>query len=394
MPYYKFKENEILHNTLETHPEVQFDVNAGNIYLNNRNAISGAFVGNVGCAPVGNLSLYEINVDRPADSLAYPFVTKDGSFEAVGSVSLKDYFSSFEYGDSITGSYPMSASLAREHFVANHGTLFPTGSHVSALRTALNYYQPLSNHYAYSSSLGDKAVQELSLLYVPSIFYGSKIYPGTTTLQLYISGTLAAEAQDLYRNGELIQVSGSALAQTNGSGSVAGVILYNEGVVVLTGSWGLTVNSFARDTDSGPFRWIDFALGANDGSSDITPSASFRFKFEGTNPIETLTMFATAPRSELNFSANQTLLDKVSYDAATNQPQTGSYHYKESENIEIFNTVSSSFYRFEADFKHQTFINKIGIYDKNKNLIAVANLATPIKKTALRDFTFKLKLDI
>ena len=34
------------------------------------------------------------------------------------------------------------------------------------------------------------------------------------------------------------------------------------------------------------------------------------------------------------------------------------------------------------------------IYDKNKNLIAVANLATPIKKTALRDFTFKLKLDI
>jgi hypothetical protein len=103
-------------------------------------------------------------------------------------------------------------------------------------------------------------------------------------------------------------------------------------------------------------------------------------------------MFATAPKSGLNFSANQTLLDHASYLSGT--VTTGSHHYKESEEIEIFNTVSSSFYRFEADFKHQTFINKIGIYDKNKNLIAVANLATPVKKTALRDFTFKLKLDI
>ena len=32
-------------------------------------------------------------------------------------------------------------------------------------------------------------------------------------------------------------------------------------------------------------------------------------------------------------------------------------------------------------------------YDYQKNLIAVANLATPIKKNSERDFTFKLKLD-
>ena len=48
----------------------------------------------------------------------------------------------------------------------------------------------------------------------------------------------------------------------------------------------------------------------------------------------------------------------------------------------------------EEKFKKQTFISKIAIYDEDKNLIAVANLAKPIKKLEDRDFTFKLKLDI
>jgi hypothetical protein len=392
MPYYKFKKNAIFNNTLETFPEVQFDINSNKIYLNNVNERSGAFVNNVGMVPVGSLNLYEMNIDRPSDSLIFPFVTKGGSFDAVGNVSLKNYFSSFEYGDTISGSYPLSASLKREHFVANHGTLFPTGSHVLALRETLNYYQPLSNHYAFSSSLGDKALQELSLLYVPAIFYGSKIYPGTTSLKLYISGTLVAEAQDLYRNGELTQVSGSSFAMANGGGSSAGVILYKEGVLVLTGSWNLSEADFDRGDDTGRFRWIDFAAGANDGTADVSPSASFTFNFAGQQPIETITMFADAPKSLLNFSTNPTLLDHSSSAA---QPATSNrFQYKESENIEIFNTVSSSFYRFESDFRHQTFINKIGIYDDNLTLIAIANLATPIKKTNLRDFTFKLKLDI
>ena len=42
----------------------------------------------------------------------------------------------------------------------------------------------------------------------------------------------------------------------------------------------------------------------------------------------------------------------------------------------------------------ETYINKIVIYDENKIPIAVANLATPVRKTEDRDFLFKLKLDI
>ena len=59
-------------------------------------------------------------------------------------------------------------------------------------------------------------------------------------LKFFISGTLVASAQDIYYNGELVQTEGTNYAQNNGSGSVAGVVLYDEGVVVLTGQLGLT----------------------------------------------------------------------------------------------------------------------------------------------------------
>ena len=41
-----------------------------------------------------------------------------------------------------------------------------------------------------------------------------------------------------------------------------------------------------------------------------------------------------------------------------------------------------------------TYISSIGVYDKDRNLIAVAKLANPVRKLESEDFTFKLKLDI
>tara|TARA_Y100000114_G_scaffold104583_1_gene97831 strand:- start:463 stop:1644 length:1182 start_codon:yes stop_codon:yes gene_type:complete len=393
MPYYKFTKNDVFYNTLETKPLVQFDVNDSKVYLNKRNAISGAFTDNITHVPVGHTNLYEINVDRPENSLIFPFITKDGSFEVPQGISKADYNSIFEYGDQISGSYPLSASISRERFAANHGINNPTGSHVLALKNTLNYYTSLSPHYAFSSNLGDKSIQEISLIYVPSIFYGTTIDRGTVDLKFFISGTLIARAQDLYHNGQLIQTTGTILAQTNGSNKTAGVVLYNEGVFLLTGSWDLDARTYNLGAGSAERpSWITFAAGANDASATVSPSASFSIEFNGIKKVQTLTMFAHANKNELNFSTNKTYLNYLS--ASTMSPITSSNQYTENKDIPLINTVSSSFHNYEKKFKHQTFINKIGIYDEKKNLIAIANVATPIKKTAERDFTFKLKLDI
>jgi hypothetical protein len=59
----------------------------------------------------------------------------------------------------------------------------------------------------------------------------------------------------------------------------------------------------------------------------------------------------------------------------------------------IRNIVKSQFENYSASFESTTFISKVGIYDENKNLIAIAKLANPIKKTSSRDYMIKMKMD-
>ena len=65
-----------------------------------------------------------------------------------------------------------------------------------------------------------------------------------------------------------------------------------------------------------------------------------------------------------------------------------------ANNLGIKNIVSSSYPDPTGSFQKTTYISSIGIYDEDKNLIAIAKVATPVKKTEDRELTFKLKLDI
>ena len=114
--------------------------------------------------------------------------------------------------------------------------------------------------------------------------------------------------------------------------------------------------------------------------------------FNGTNRIPTLTMLAHAKKGELNHSNNPTYLTYADKDVNI-IGATGGISYTEKADLTIANTVKSAHEGAEAGFQKQVWISKIGIYDENKNLIAIAKLANPVRKTEDRDFTFKLKLD-
>jgi hypothetical protein len=103
-------------------------------------------------------------------------------------------------------------------------------------------------------------------------------------------------------------------------------------------------------------------------------------------------MFAHAPRGYLNHSNNPTFIDQESSASFAN-PMTGTYQYIERDMV-IRNTVSASFSEPTASFKKITYISKVAIYDEYKNIIGIATVATPVKKTEDRDLTFKLRLDI
>jgi hypothetical protein len=66
--------------------------------------------------------------------------------------------------------------------------------------------------------------------------------------------------------------------------------------------------------------------------------------------------------------------------------------YSETEQ-QIKKINKSPYADHEEDYENVTYISKVGIYDKDKNLIAIASLANPVKKTEKRDFMFKLRLD-
>lgn len=416
MPLYPFGPDDIFYNQVKTYPKVQFFIYDTKVYYNNQGIDSGSFHSQSLHIPSGHVSLYEMNVDRDQDTsgqLIYPFITKESGISAFKTVGTSNFNSGYLYGEKIEGTYPLSSSLAFDLYRSEIGpdiTNFSVGRpHLLALKNTLNHYKSLSSHYAYSGTLGDKGADDVRLISIPSIFYGSSIRKGSVSLKFYITGTLAGCLQDVNKNGELIQVAGTAndLGTEYGSGSVAGVVLYNEGFVVLTGSWALDHQHTGYYTASanGYPQWL--AVGQNVGQSQSDsnlslPNAAWDLSFEGTNYIPTLTMLANAPRGMYNHSNNPTYRD---YNGATSDVAfTSSMAYIERDNISIKNTVSSSwtvltsssnpeYANASASFQKQTYISKIGIYDKDKNLIAVAKLAKPIKKTEQDDLSFKLKLD-
>jgi hypothetical protein len=387
MPFKKFNQSDIIHNTIKAHPRVSLAIYDSKIYKQNETQVSGAFVASVPNAPPGFISLYEQNVDRtPSDTgMIYPFVVKNGTLSNFKTISTSKFNADFAYGSTITSSYPLTASISREYF-----QLGQARPHVTALKNTLNYYKNISQHYAYSSSLGDKATQRLNLASIPSIFFGSSIKKGSVDLKFYISGTLIGQLQDKRYNGELIQTGPPG---SSGSGSVAGVVLYNEGFMVLTGSWPLET-SVARNylndiTNPQTSSWLFFGVGAQDGiPSGVIPSSSYEMNFEGTQRIPTVTLLAHADKGEMNHSNNPTY---IKYGQRL-LPNSSSISFIESDR-EIKNTVESPYVSPTGSFEKITYISKIGIYDEDKNLIGIASVSRPVKKSEEQQYTFKLKMD-
>ena len=382
MPLYKFGRNDVFYNQIKAHPKTEFFIYGGNVYYNGKPTVSGTHVGNAGHHDAGHLSLYELNVDRPTGQLIYPFITKDGSLTSFSTVTTENFNNNFVYGDTLSGSYPMTSSYHREYHAASS-----TRTRITALKNTFDYYAAFNSHYQYTSSMHsrDLSTANLNLISIPSIFYGSSIKKGSVDLRFYLTGSLIGRAQDINKDGSLIQ---TAPANSFASGNVVGVVLYNEGCIVLTGAYNLTdeyTQAYEGITADEP-KWVNFGYNtATNGTS------SYVMSFSGSTYTPVLTMKAHAPKNQLNFSNNPTFLDSSLVN--TTGTVSSSHRFIEPSRT-VKNVVSSSYHNYKEPYEKTTYISKIGIYDQDKNLIAIAKLAKPIKKTNEIDYTFKMKLDV
>tara|TARA_Y100000592_G_scaffold73817_1_gene115009 strand:- start:2428 stop:3675 length:1248 start_codon:yes stop_codon:yes gene_type:complete len=415
---------------MRAHPNVNFTIYQGKVYYNNKPHESGSFTQNIlsmTSSIGGGISLYEYNIDRQKHStlsLNLPitaFVYKGSAGASWKSIGATSYVNEFEVGDVLNKIYPLTASLSRQYtdpYASYRHDLVntkvkpreitsqlgaPYYRNYYAIKNTLNKYRYLSEHYAIESNYGDgwnKNKQKINIIQIPSIFYGTKINPGTLSLKWYLTGSLIGELRDSKENGELIQYNGID-AFNSSDGLVAGVVLYNEGIIMLTASWALASDTTPQTPSmhTKP-RWQSFGVGLpGDGisSGSISAaqhsrwvSASFNIDFQGVTETQTFTMFAKANRGQVNYSNNPTFLEY-------NQDylfRTSSQVYEENPIRKIKNLASSSYPTHNKEFKRSVYVSRVTLYDENKNLIGVATLADPVRKEEDENYAFKLKLDI
>ncbi len=386
----KFTQDDIFHNTIVTHPEYEFFVHNRKTYINRESEEDGSFSNKVNNTTQGFISLYEMNIDRAESNKIYPFITKDGARTAFRTISTSNFQdnSQFGFGDTITGSYPLTASINRVFCTSSDN---PNKSYLRSLRNPVQQSGYMNSDFNYEK-LNSAAS---NIIEIPSIFYGSKIKKGSVRLDYYVTGTLLARAEDVNKDGQLIQTYGAY------SGSAAGIVLYDYGVCILTSSDDLTADASMKDkffhsiNTSFP-TWTNFGTGMIEtvgsgiakSSHNVGATPSYMIKIEGTNKVPTLTLLAHAEKGEFNFSSNPTFID---YNNQITSSVTNEGFVQHGGIIK--NIVKSEYINHEEKYENITYISKIGIYDEDKNLIAVAKLANPVKKTEARDLLFKLRLD-
>tara|TARA_R110002074_G_scaffold29966_2_gene85351 strand:- start:156 stop:1283 length:1128 start_codon:yes stop_codon:yes gene_type:complete len=373
-----------------TRPKFDFVMYNGSAYINNDGDNLGQNI------ITGTVNLYEYNVDRngTAQGLIYPYVTRDtGLVFRTNKLTEDQYRELHPDIKVITGSYPLTSSISRQYF-SPHVYPFPDGTSAAidsyvadrkeliALQNTMNYYRYMSDKYHYVNSYVSGTV---NMLQIPTAIFGEQIKKGTVNLKFYYTGSLIDEARDLKQNGELVSTMGST------SGSTVGVVLYNEGFVLLTSSADISSNADKYTTGAALYNasWQYFGASA----TGLATASLFSISFEGTQKVPSMTCFATAQPGDLNNSQNPTWISSSdsNWRDITSVDTSG---YIEPDKTKIKNTIHSQYCNYEEEFQKQTYISRIGIFDKDKNLIGIATLANPVQKKEADNYTFKLKLDM
>lgn len=207
-----------------------------------------------------------------------------------------------------------------------------SGTNKQIYKTIANlydYYSFYSSDYLTFNSASDTSFRVIN---IPEIYFDNSILTGSFTGS-DVSGTTR---RVLYDNGRGGIYSGSLTA------SLVGHIFYNEGLVVLKSS----------------------NLSTSFGSGTVS------FDFRGVHRIPVKIIRCRAPAGELNCSTNPTYSRLRTDLSASNRG--------EKEVVMKDNT---------------TYITKVGLYNDDYELVAVATLAHPIRKDEDKDIQVRIKWD-
>jgi len=221
-----------------------------------------------------------------------------------------------------------------------------------------------------------------------------EIKKGSFNLQLGASASFDSGSTDRTEMNSLITITDTNAANSfkvnsptgeygilYGTGSVmpastpVGLLFYQAGVAVLTSSiWdtygsggvGASPASASMDMSSSALTFTDFLTG-----STIDAAADYAFRhrlynlsFNNTTELNSTIYFCRAGNSEFNYSSNPS--------------------YLSASKMRVKNTTTDD---------PVSYITTVGLYSPDNELLAVAKLSEPLKKTPTNELTLRVRLD-
>jgi len=146
----------------------------------------------------------------------------------------------------------------------------------------------------------------------------------------------------------------------------AGLIFYQAGIVVLTGSvFGSQLHDPAVDMESSGDHIDALLTGSTiDVIGDSLRNRIQNIQFNNTTELNSTVYFCRINHNEFNYSSNPT--------------------YLSDSRIQV---------KTQASDEPLAYITTIGLYNDNNELLATAKLSEPLKKSASNEFTIRARLD-
>jgi hypothetical protein len=224
---------------------------------------------------------------------------------------------------------------------------FNTDGTITGLPYTPNAYNYLPNTLLANRYFPTGSGDIIGVISIPSNKFGEYVKPGTLTLS----------------NGSDILVDDGEGNLLSGSLKV-GDIIYSHGILVLT-SDGLPQQD--------GYGYITYGTGTYDGNDSsfiqgFTNSSNLTCSFQSNITLYETQYKCTIRENEFNFSQNPTLISGSSNSGTLYDYATGSYF--------------------------TPYITTIGLYNNNKELLAVAKLAQPLRVSDTTDTSIMINLDL
>ena len=215
-----------------------------------------------------------------------------------------------------------------------------------------NYYNYLPNTLDANRFFPTSSNSEVGIISIPSNLFGENIKPGSFNLEA---------------DGDIFTDDGEGNIFQNSTTKV-GDIIYQHGMIILTtasssnGATGLIFGSGLYGTGVYGTNTLNGELG------DIISGSNITCSFESTITIYESQYKCTIRENEFNFTQNPTIVSSSSNSGIISDFATGSYF--------------------------SPYITTVGLYNNDKELVAVGKLAQPLPLSPTTDVNIIINLDL